>query len=519
MGIALALALADAGRSVLLLDSGGEGHSTEDAHGHQVDPDRHAPTAVAMRRGLGGTSRWWGGRLVPFDPVDFVPREHLGVPSWPIDHAEVERYADAAARFFGVDLAAARALPAAATLPGARFADIEVWAPVVDMYARHGDRLKSDPRITVVADATVSDIALDERGERVAAITVSDGQTQQHLAPRILVLAAGGVETVRMLLAMRHRHPRSAGDDVLGRFYMGHMSGKIADLVLTDPASAELHDFQRVGPAFARRRLTFEQDTQHRERLPNIAFWADNPRFGDADHGVGLLSLVWAALAIPAVGRRLVSEGVRIAHVGADPHRVGRHLRNVVIQPVATASAIARILSARYLSRPRRPGFLLPNSSGRYALHYHAEQRPDVRSRIALTQAKDRHGVPWANVDLRFDERDAAAIVRAHGLLDTSLRTAGVGHVEYRTDETKRVAAVMAQATDGFHQIGGARMGDDPATSVVDANARVHGIDNLFVASSALFPTSGQANPTFLAVALAHRLAAHIDQLPRGNAR
>lgn len=77
----------------------------------------------------------------------------------------------------------------------------------------------------------------------------------------------------------------------------------------------------------------------------------------------------------------------------------------------------------------------------------------------------------------------------------------------------------MAQAADGFHQIGGARMGDDPATTVVDADARVHGVDNLFVASSALFATSGQANPTFLAVALAHRLAGHIDELPRETKR
>lgn len=179
---------------MLLLDSGGEGHSIEDAYGHEVDPDRHAPIAVAMRRGLGRTSRWWGGRLVPFDPVDLLPREYLSAPGWPIDHAEVERYTDAAARFFGIDLAAARALPAA--LSGACFADIAVRAPVVDLYARHRDRLRTDPRITVVADATVSDIALDAHGERAAAITVRDGQTQQYLAPRILVPAAGSGNSI-----------------------------------------------------------------------------------------------------------------------------------------------------------------------------------------------------------------------------------------------------------------------------------------------------------------------------------
>ena len=67
----------------------------------------------------------------------------------------------------------------------------------------------------------------------------------------------------------------------------------------------------------------------------------------------------------------------------------------------------------------------------------------------------------------------------------------------------------------GGHHIGTARMGSDPRSSVVDSDCRVHGVENLYVASSATFPTSSQANPTLTVVALALRLAAHLQRQQR----
>ena len=71
-------------------------------------------------------------------------------------------------------------------------------------------------------------------------------------------------------------------------------------------------------------------------------------------------------------------------------------------------------------------------------------------------------------------------------------------------------ARVLAQAPDGVHQIGTARMGANERAGVVDGDCRVFGSSNLFVAGSAVFPTSGQANPTFSAIALAVRLARYV---------
>jgi choline dehydrogenase-like flavoprotein len=63
--------------------------------------------------------------------------------------------------------------------------------------------------------------------------------------------------------------------------------------------------------------------------------------------------------------------------------------------------------------------------------------------------------------------------------------------------------------------MGTTRMADDPSTGVVDSNCRVFATRNLFIAGSSVFPTGGAANPTLTIVALALRLADHLDRLSK----
>jgi len=65
----------------------------------------------------------------------------------------------------------------------------------------------------------------------------------------------------------------------------------------------------------------------------------------------------------------------------------------------------------------------------------------------------------------------------------------------------------------GSHHYGTTRMAGDPSRGVVDANCRVYGTDNLFIATSSTFPTSSFANPVLSIVALSLRLADHLKQL------
>jgi len=239
----------------------------------------------------------------------------------------------------------------------------------------------------------------------------------------------------------------------------------------------------------------------------NTAFWPDNPPFYDPAHGSGVLSSVFLALAVPFTGRRLVSEGIRLAHTGPRPYKLAAHLRNAILGAPRGARDIYNILRDRFIRKPKKPGFLVPNRGGRYALHNHAEQLPHPDSRITLGAQTDAFGLPRAIIDLRFTEQDVDSVIDSHRLLDEALRANHLGRLEYWYEPEKLREKVWAGAADGYHQVGTTRMGDDPAHSVVAPNLQVHGLENLFVASSSVFPTTGQANSTFLAVAFAVRLA------------
>jgi choline dehydrogenase-like flavoprotein len=102
-------------------------------------------------------------------------------------------------------------------------------------------------------------------------------------------------------------------------------------------------------------------------------------------------------------------------------------------------------------------------------------------------------------------------VIGSHQVLDAALRANAIGRLEYWYPQKQLRDRVLAQASDGFHQVGTTRMGQDPKDSVVDADLKIHDIANLHVASSSVFPTTGQANSTFLATALAIRLANHLN--------
>lgn len=523
VGIALALACERQGLSVLVLESGQEGSDRLAATltaGHTVNEQHHAAPAIAMRRGFGGTSRWWGGRCVPFDDIDFARRPHVRDSAWPIAHDDIIPWYEPAAEFFGIGSAQFTA-PAG---PWSEFGDVccdrlERWTPEIDAGRRHRGRLAASQWTTVLLGATVTELHLSEDSRRIEALTVADAARRIRIKPLRTVLACGGLETTRLMLHAQQRRPNLFGgpDGLLGRGYMGHVSGKIADLILADPAAIAVHDFFPDNDVFVRRRLTLKKEAQLREGLLNIAFWADNPALHATGHGNGVLSMAWLALAIPWVGRRLVSEGVRINHVGPRPHQWLHHTGNVARAPFSTAREIAAILHARLLTSPRKPGFLTRSRNGCYALHYMAEQTANPESRVKLGSRSDALGLPFLDVNLRYTDIDFQSVVRAHHVLDQSLQQAGLGRLAFHHEPEARLERILQQATDGYHQIGTTRMGVSAQEGVVDANCRVHGIENLYVSSSSVFPGSGQANPTFVAVALALRLAGHLAAQVQGS--
>jgi len=508
VGLSFAIEAAEAGQRVLLVDAGDIESGKRDVvpgPTEILDDDRHAPVELVTRQGIGGTSWLWGGRCVAFEPIDFEERDYVPDSRWPIGIDDVAPWYDRAAQHLDAGAAVFRSPePDWAGLDEFHMSNLERWARKPKLGPRLGARALAHPRVDSLLSARLVDIVRDDDGS-VASLVVEQGQMRMPLRAASFVLAMGGLENTRFLLEVQRRMPDAFGglDGPLGRFYMGHATGSIADIVLDDPARAADLDFVRdEHDTYIRRRFTLSEDAQRRHRVLNTSFYLDNPPFYEYEHRNPTLSAVFLGIAIPPVGRMILAEGIRLRHVGPKPYRVGKHIGNIVRRPFRAAGEVIDILRRRYLSNVRKPGFILRNDGGRYALHYHGEQLPNPDSRMML------RGDGTLRIDYRYLEADVDSLLRCHELLDRELRAAGLGRLEYLAADPEAIRAhAWEQTTDGFHSIGTTRMSADPGEGVVDAECRVHGIPNLYIASSSVFPTSAEANPTFLAAVLAVRLA------------
>ena len=159
----------------------------------------------------------------------------------------------------------------------------------------------------------------------------------------------------------------------------------------------------------------------------------------------------------------------------------------------------------RFLQKRKIPSIIRKSREGKYMLHYHVEQSPVYDSRVMLSDKKDAHGQRRLYVDYRVADLDIGSIIRGHQIIDRHLRAHGAGKLSYISDNVEK--DIRDQAGVGSHHIGTTRMSALPEDGVVDEQCRVHGVDNLFVASSSVFPTAGHANPTMTIVAIAIRIA------------
>lgn len=169
---------------------------------------------------------------------------------------------------------------------------------------------------------------------------------------------------------------------------------------------------------------------------------------------------------------------------------------------------------------PARPWLLHKLGGVEVALLVRGEQAPNPDSRVTLDRAVDAIGMPRVRLDWRLNGQDVESV---SALVETFGRQAelhGAGRVEpaaWLRDPARQWQfdeLISDHPIGGYHHMGTTRMADDPRRGVTDGTGRVHGLDNLYVAGSSLFPTSGWANPTLTIVALALRTAEHILSRP-----
>jgi choline dehydrogenase-like flavoprotein len=519
-GLTLAMELARRGRPTLVLESGLDRPSKAQdlSCAEIVDPARHDDMRIATARRLGGTSNLWGGRSMPLDPVDFVARPFAGGVRWPIGYDDIAPYYATACRYVGCGEAAfALAAPEIAAANGDFELDrIERASNRPWFQKAHATTLAASPLIDVRLGATVVEVEFAENGRVTGIVAATADGRRLRLAAERVVLAAGGLESTRLLLAAQRRRPALFGgaDGPLGRYYMGHVIGEIADVIFDDARIDAAFDFLRDGRgSFVRRRFAPNPSLMARFDLPNIGFWPVAPPIADPRHGNGALSAVAMALSTPIVGGMILPELIRARHLGGAIDWLA-HARNVARDLPATIAFLTRFMRDRYFSAERIPGYFLRNRARRYGLSYHAEQIPNPDSRVTLAAETDRLGLPKLRVDLRFSRDNAEGVVRAHQQLALWLSASRFGRVEYRQSEECNVEAALALMSHGSHQIGTARMGANRREGVVDRDLACFDAPNLAVLGSAVFPTSGQANPTLSIVAFAARLAEKLAAAP-----
>ncbi len=142
-----------------------------------------------------------------------------------------------------------------------------------------------------------------------------------------------------------------------------------------------------------------------------------------------------------------------------------------------------------------------------YSLFVRAEQAPNPNSRVQLGTDRDALGSRKIVLDWRVGELDRRTVRVALEAIGHAVGAAGLGRLYSRpVAEPEFWPTVFG----GHHHLGTTRMHRDPRSGVVDRDCRVHGLANLYVAGSSVFPTGGFANPTLTIVAMTLRLADHL---------
>ncbi|MCM5571732.1 GMC family oxidoreductase [Burkholderiaceae bacterium FT117] len=328
------------------------------------------------------------------------------------------------------------------------------YSPPVNFGIKFRPALERLPNVAVALDACVVD--MQERGGEIVSLEVSQPDGNRHLVrARRFVLCAGGIENSRLLLWANHRNGGRIVRDArtLGRYWMEHPHFTIGEALLDDSAP-------------------FVYDR-----------W----------------SIAWAAPTAAAMRR------LGMLNVGL---RLTRRNREATRQIIADLACLAPELGRWALAKFRRRlvcGVMLRASW---------EQAPQPWNRVVLSKDRDRHGVPRAELHWRLSDFDRRTVLSAATLFAEEVLRRNYGRVRLDPWVLGNGTFPADDEVKGNHHMGGTRMSRDPAHGVVDADCRVHGLSNLYVAGSSVFPSAGASNPTFTILQLALRLADHLAERP-----
>lgn len=527
-GIILALEYArkNPSRQVLLVEYGSKKKGRENALDNSIkihnSVNHHMPYDCT-NKGLGGTSASWGGRCVMYDEVDFMDREiNKDGCSWDAGiFQELKPYLQGACNYFECGRPAfnLREFPEVMQdriAEGFKEGDVtdstlERWSMPTRFGDRYAKELKALSNLTLLEGWEARTFSLPEEGGTVSSLQLREPTMKnlQEVRADRYVLAAGAQESTRILLRNTHLFNKlKKVPPALGKYYQGHLSGKIATVRFKgDPRKTDYGFKKDTDGTYLRRRFQFSSEYLQKHKLLNTAIWLDNPLYHDPKHRNGAMSLMYLAMLMPILGKRLAPPAIAHSVTKGKKQGISQHLLNILKDLPASLFIPAQIFFKRYLMKRRLPGIFLFSPQNCYALHFHAEQTPHAANRMEL-------GGDGESLEIFYNlhDEDIQSVVKLHETLDAWLRKCGCGELEYWYPKEELPAAIRAMSKDGIHQTGTTRIAGSPEAGVVDRNLKLWGTSNVYVCSSSVFAISGQANPTFLLGAFSLRLSEYLTK-------
>lgn len=477
-GITLARSLAIHTKlNVVLLESGGFAldKATTALYEGDVTGDPYFGLTATRLRLFGGTTNHWRGQCRPLDAIDLERRSWIPDSGWPIAREELDPFYERAHLVvqlgpynYDVDWWNQHYATGPAQLTGATLATtMYQYASKPTKFAgNYRASVVGNPQITTVTWANVVDITAPEGGRSVDGVEVATlSGNRFRVEPLVVVVAVGGIETPRLLLnSTAHSKGLGNDNDLVGRYFTEHVHLPVGNLLLNNVRklsplySPGFRPLQRAIPgqdlprySHIRGALTLTPEAIRRHELMHFAATLDE----DDGRGVSKDSV----------------DGTRVGVFQSD-------LRGGA--PTAQATLFCR-----------------------------SEQSPNPDSRIALTGERDALGQRRVALHWKLGSDDRARLQASFDLMAQELGRTGFGR--FRMQQGAGDIA-HSRVKGGNHQLGTARMHRSPRKGVVDADGRVHGVSNCYVAGGAVFPTGGFTNPTLTIIALTLRLADHLGR-------
>ncbi len=488
-GITLAVSLLRSGLRTLLVESGGFERTTEtDLLNAAETPTIGGGYLSGSRvRIFGGTTSHWTGFCLPLSDAALAVRPWVPDSGWPIDGDVLHPFYVRACAQLGIDPWArdgnepspAPELPrplSLSTPPHAFETRIYQIRRGAHFGEQHGESLTDADDVVVLTHATCTELRADDRQVERAILRTLTGK-RIEIEAKVFVLATGGIENARLLLVS---NGLGNARDLVGRYYMDHPELTVGEAMLWPGWELELYTGRRLD----------EQRTQLGALFPTLAH----------QRAEGVLQA-----------------GIQLQRAGP---RWGTPESRAIDHAMATAGFWLDCARAG-----DREGACVP-AAQKTSLFVRSEQAPDRSNRVVLGTERDAFGVPLPRLEWRMSELDCTSLQRTVRSLGNALHREGLGRLRSflakldvrqldatfgfaLTDEQRDRIPLDRQPTILLwgHHMGTTRMSDGPDRGVVDRDCRVHGMGNLYVAGSSVFPTGGAENPTLTIVALALRLA------------